>query len=66
VNVSRFFEVAELLDDAFAGPPATPDHLSHECELAERALWGLTAKSGSTNDLVLVELLNLSRCQEQL
>ena len=60
VSVRRFVMTAELLDHAFAGPDPLPDHLAHECELAEQALDALTAKSASTGDMLLAELFALT------
>lgn len=64
VSVSDFIMTAELLDGAFAGPDPLPDHLAHECELAEQALYGLNAKSGSTSDMRLAEVFALTHRQE--
>lgn len=64
ISVHRFIMTAELLDQAFASPTPLPDHLAHECELAEQALDGLTAKSGSTTDAVLAEMFALTHRQD--
>jgi hypothetical protein len=60
VNLSRFILIAELLDEAYAGPAPLPDYLGHECGLAEDALSRLGAASGETKDLKLMALFGLT------
>lgn len=60
VSLRRFIMVGELLDHAFADPVPTPDYLAHQCELAEQALLGSLASSGSTDDPMLAELFALT------
>ena len=60
ISLRRFIVMCDLLDQAFAGPLPTPDHLAHECELAERALMGAGASVASTEDPVLARLFALT------
>ena len=64
VSLRRFILVADLLDQAFAGPAPTPDHLAHECELAEQALSRAIARAGSTDDPILAKLFALTHRQD--
>lgn len=64
VSLPRFIMTAELLDHAFAGPEPLPDHLAHKCELAEQALGTLSAKFGSTSDMILAEMFALTHREE--
>jgi hypothetical protein len=58
--LTRFIEIAELLDGAFTGPAPSPDYLAHKCEMAEQALFGLVARAASTNDARLAKLFALT------
>lgn len=60
VSTARFVATADLLNHAFPKEPATPDHLSHDCERAEEALLRETLKSCRTRDRKLARLLALT------
>jgi hypothetical protein len=70
VSLGRFIEVGELLDEAFPDPMPAPDYLAHQCELAEHALMGLSARLASTRDPKLAQLFSVPHeepehnCQE--
>jgi len=60
VSTARFVTTSDLLNHAFPKAPATPDHLSHECERAEEALLRATLKTCRTRDEALARLLALT------
>lgn len=60
VKLADFIQIADLLDQAYAGPTPAPDYLAHECELAEDALAQLIAKIGVTDDANLAALFALT------
>lgn len=60
VDLAKFIQMSELLDEAYAGLKPAPDYLSHECELAENALSKLGSKFGTTSDSNLAALFALT------